>query len=129
MPPPRYANQIPAPRTPTQSKLVLDDNPRASPTNPFQATLNTNWGPFPSPATGTTAIPQAKTQNGTNDPFVNWDRRNPYPKTTEGKAAYEAAMQAWWERNGFNARPTATDLIPLMPGTVPAGTRDCYACG
>ena len=70
----------------------------------------------------------AKMRNGTSDPFVNWDRRNPYPKTTEGKAVYEAAMQVWWDRNGFNTRATAADLIPLTPGTVPAGTRDCYAC-
>ena len=38
-------------------------------------------------------------------------------------------MQAWWDRNGFNARATTADLIPLTPGTVPVGTRDCYACG
>ena len=80
------------------------------------------------PTTRTNATPPAKTQNRTNNPFANWDRRNPYPKTTEGKAAYEAVIQAWWDRNGFNTRATAADLIPLTPGTVPAGTRDCYAC-
>src|SRR6266481_5258197 len=56
------------------------------------------------------------------------DRRNPYPRTTEGKAAYETAIQAWWNRNGFNARATAADLIPLTPGTARTGTRDCYSC-
>ena len=60
--------------------------------------------------------------------FANWDRRNPYPKTAEGKVAYKAAMQAWWERNGFNGRSTTEDLILLMPGTTQAGMRDCYAC-
>ena len=68
-------------------------------------------------------------RNGTNDPFANWDRCNPYPKTTEGKVAYEATIQAWWDRNGFNARATAADLISLTPGMVPVGTRDFYACG
>ena len=46
----------------------------------------------------------------------------------EGKVAYEVIMQVWWERNSFNARPTATDLILLTPGMVPVGTRDCYTC-
>ena len=64
-----------------------------------------------------------------NDRFANWDRRQPYPKMTEGKAAYEAALQAWWDRNGFNGRATAADLLPLMPGTLPVGSRECYACG
>ena len=43
-PPPRYANQTPAPCTPTQNTPALNDNPHASPTNPFQATLNMNQG-------------------------------------------------------------------------------------
>ena len=63
-----------------------------------------------------------------NDQFANWDRRQPYPKMTEGKAAYEAALQEWWDRNGFNGRATATNLLPLMPGTLPVGSRECYAC-
>ena len=63
------------------------------------------------------------------DQFTDWDRHNPYPKTTEGKATYETAMQAWWERNGFNGRASATDLIPLTPGTSPVDTRECFACG
>ena len=120
---------MPGPHTPTQNKLMPDDSHQASPTNPFQPTPSTNRGPFPSPTIGTNATPPAKMRNGTSSPFANWDRRNPYPKTTEGKVAYEATMQAWWDRNGFNARATTADLIPLTPGTVPVGTRDCYACG
>ena len=65
----------------------------------------------------------------TNDQFANWDRRQPYPKTAEGKVAYEAALQAWWDRNRFNGRLTAANLLSLMPGTLPAGSRECYACG
>ncbi len=38
-------------------------------------------------------------------------------------------MQAWWDRNSFNGRATAADLIPLTPGTARMGTRDCYSCG
>ena len=119
-PPPRYANQTPGPHTPMQNKPMPDNNHQASPTSPFQPTPSMNRGPFPSPTIGMNATPPAKTRNGTNDPFMNWDRHNPYPKTMEGKVAYEAVIQAWWDRNGFNARVTAADLIPLTPGTVPA---------
>ena len=35
----------------------------------------------------------------------------------------------WWDRNGFNGMATAADLLPLMPGTLPVGSRECYACG
>ena len=127
--PPRYANQAPGLCTPMQNKLMPDDNHQASPMNPFRSTPSTNRGLFPSPTIGTNMTPPAKTWNRTNDPFANWDRHNPYPKTTEGKAVYEATIQVWWDRNGFNARATTADLIPLTPGTVPVGTRDCYACG
>ena len=128
-PPPRYANPTPTPRTQTQNKPLLGSNPQNSPTNPFQTTPATNRGPFASPATGTNTTPLGMAREPASGPFANWDRRNPYPKTTEGKAAYEAAMHAWWERNGFNGRPTAADLIPLTPGTAQPGTKDCYACG
>ena len=39
------------------------------------------------------------------------------------------ALQAWWDRNRFNGRAMAADLLHLMPGTLPAGSRECYACG
>ena len=97
--------------------------------NTPQATLGTNRNPFVSPATGTNAIPVQTATSQSNDRFANWDRRQPYPKTTEGKVAYETALQAWWDRNGFNGRATAADLLPLMPGTLPVGSRECYACG
>ena len=67
--------------------------------------------------------------NRVNNQFSNWDMHQPYPKTAEGKAAYESALQAWWNRNGFNARATEADLLPLTPGTLPAGSRECFACG
>ena len=51
-----------------------------------------------------------------------------YVKTAEGKAAYETAMQAWWERNRFNARASIADLIPLTPGTAQVNMSECFAC-
>src|SRR6266481_8114558 len=115
--PPKYLSPQPTPHTPSQNRLPFEGNPRGSPTNPFQTTLGTNRAPFASPATGTNTTPLAGAKETAGGQFANWDRRNPYPKTAEGKAAYEAAMQAWWERNGFNGRPTTENLIPLMPGT------------
>jgi len=76
-----------------------------------------------------TTTPPGRAKDTAGDLFTSWDWRFPYPKTTEGKAAYEMAMQAWWGRNGFNGTPTNVDLIPLTPGTAQTGTRDCYACG
>jgi len=78
---------------------------------------------------GTNTTPLGKAHEPTRDQFTDWDCQTPYPKTTEGKAAYEVAIQAWWERNGFNSRASAADLIPLTPGTVPVGMNKCYVCG
>jgi len=127
--PPRYLNPVPMPCTPTQNRPPFNGNPQNSLTNLFQATPNTNWAPFGSPTTGAGATPTGRAKEMTGGPFENWDRRAPYPKTTEGKAAYETAMQAWWERNGFNSRATMADLILLSPGTAQTGTWDCYSCG
>ena len=129
MPPPRYPNPPLTPRIPTQNRFPPNGNPQNSPTNPFQTTPNTNRAPFASPTIGTDTTPTGRAKESAGDPFANWDRRSPYPRTTEGKAAYETAIQAWWNRNGFNARATAADLIPLTPGTARTGTRDCYSCG
>src|SRR6266481_5851157 len=122
-PPPRYQPAPPTPRTPTQNRMPFPSNPRS---NPFPMTPDTGRNP---PATGTNTTLPGKTREPTRDQFTDWDRRTPYPKTTEGKAAYEVAIQAWWERNRFNGRASAADLIPLTPGTMPVGTNECYACG
>ena len=132
-PPPQYSaparrNQpVPAtPRTPAPNRQQYVPTPGR---NTLQATLGTNRNPFVSPATGMNTIPVRMVTGQSNDRFANWDRRQPYPKMTEGKAAYEVALQAWWDRNRFNGRATAADLLPLMLGTLPAGSRECYACG
>ena len=126
---PKYQPVPTMPRTPTPNKQQYAVMPgRSTPSAP-QATLGTNRNLFIPLATGTNAIPIRVATGQTNDQFANWDRRQPYPKTAEGKAAYEAALQAWWDRNRFNGRPTAADLLPLMLGTLPAGSRECYACG
>src|SRR6266481_7596581 len=89
---------------------------------------NTGRIPFVSPATSMTATPSGRTHKAAHDQFADWDRCIPYPKSAEGKATYEAAIQAWWGRNRFNGKATPVDLIPLTPGTAQAGTRECYAC-
>jgi hypothetical protein len=128
-PAPKYQQMPPTPRTPTQNRPMYETTPQKSPANPFQTTPVTNHNILPSPATGTNATPIGTNPHRNNDPSNNWDRRQPYPRTAEGKAAYEKALQAWWNRNGFNARATATDLLPLSPGTAPLGSRECFNCG
>ena len=105
-PPPQYSAPAPRiqpvpvmPRTPALNRqqyvLMLGRNTPNAP----QATPGTNRNPFVSPVTGTNAIPIQMAAGQSNDRFGNWDRRQPYPKTTEGKVAYETALQVWWDRN------------------------------
>src|SRR6266481_5875911 len=121
--------KIPKPSNDTTHPKQPYNNTHTGLTNPLQRTPDTNRNLRMSPVTGTEAMPMGRMQGTACNQFMDWDRQNPYPKTTEGKVAYEAAIQAWWERNGFNGRANVTDLIPLMPGTLPVGTNECYACG
>ena len=99
-------------RTPAQNKQQYAAMPGRSMPSAPQATLGTNRNLFISPATGTNAIPIWMVTGQTNDRFANWERWQPYPKTVEGKVAYEAALQAWWDRNRFNGRLTAGQPTP-----------------
>src|SRR6266481_3284752 len=94
-PPPKYQNPPPTPWTPTQNKMPLNSHPRSSLNNPFQTTPNTSRAPFASPVVAMNNTPVGRAHESACDPLTNWDQCIPYPKTTEGKAAYEAAMQAW----------------------------------
>ena len=103
-PTPKHQPAPMTPRTPVQNRQQYAATPGRSMLSAPQATLGTNRNLFISLAMGTNAIPIWTATGQTNDRFANWDRRQPYPKTAEGKVAYEAALQAWWDRNGFNGR-------------------------
>ena len=78
--------------------------------NALQVTPGTNRNTFVSPVTRTNAIPIQMAVGQSNNQSTNWDRHQPYPKMMEGKAAYEVALQAWWDRNGFNGRVMAANF-------------------
>ncbi len=103
MPPSRYQTQPAMPWTPIHNKPPMESQPQNSPSNLFQPTPQASRNLFRMPAMGTNAMPIGRARETSTDQFSDWDQHNPYPRTTEGKAAYKAAMQAWWERNGFNA--------------------------
>lgn len=53
-----------------------------------------------------------------------------YPDTPKGKAAYQRAFQEWTRQHGEHTLCTfITPRLPLFPGTLPLGFRECYTCG
>src|SRR6266481_476276 len=114
MAPPRYQSPPTTPRTPNRQPY---NNTCTGLANPLQRTPDTNCNLRMSPATGTEAMPMGRMQGTARNQFTDWDCWNPYPKTTEGKVAYEAAMQAWWERKRLKGKEKRTNSIPLLPAT------------
>src|SRR6266481_6294509 len=133
--PPQYSAPVPkyllaqvTPKTPAQNRQPQTMATARNPLTMPQTTPGMGRNPFISPATGTNTIPIGTGTGQTNDPFANWDQSQPYPETVEGKTAYKMALQAWWNRNGFNGTPTAADMLQLMSGTPLAGSQECYKC-
>ena len=80
-------------------------------------------------------MPQTPTPNRTYPTSVDLARQaiaasSTFPDTPEGRANYQAALQAW-EAIHPPAREAdfTTPPYPLTPGTAPLGSRECYTCG
>jgi hypothetical protein len=51
-----------------------------------------------------------------------------YAADNAGIQCYTADLAAWNSQNGNNPSPDHT-TYPLSPGTVPAGSKECFRCG
>ncbi|KAI6016336.1 hypothetical protein PISMIDRAFT_29233 [Pisolithus microcarpus 441] len=51
------------------------------------------------------------------------------PNTEAGRCQYKADIEVWHKTHGYNAPPSLERPYPLKPGTVAAGTGECFMCG
>jgi hypothetical protein len=114
-----------------------------SPANPFVATLtqdNTPATRFVARLLQTPSSPSAGRSNRNSlggDPIrdlalARWAAANPrtYPASAAGVQQYQADVAAWETcYSGPNAPAPDYATYPLTPGTMPAGSKECWTCG
>ena len=52
-----------------------------------------------------------------------------HPATPEGLAAYKQQLLHWVRTHGLQTRVSEATPVPLTPGTVIAGSNECFTCG
>ncbi|KAF9231407.1 hypothetical protein BU15DRAFT_68359 [Melanogaster broomeanus] len=52
-----------------------------------------------------------------------------HPTTEAGRQAYNKQVTDWLAQHGTETVPNTTRPFPLMPGTSPLGSRECFGCG
>lgn len=53
----------------------------------------------------------------------------PFPNTQAGIADYKAAVNGWYAKYGSGGTSSLSRPFPLSPGTVAAGSNECFNCG
>jgi hypothetical protein len=53
----------------------------------------------------------------------------PFPDTPDGQHAYAAAVTTFYTTFGLDAKSSVSRPHPLSPGTLPAGSGECWRCG
>ena len=120
-----------SPTTPTKQRF---NQPITTPSGSFLSS-NTTLHPNSIFSNLKTPMPQTPTPNRTYPTSVDLARQaiaasSTFPDTPEGRANYQAALQAW-EAIHPPAREAdfTTPPYPLTLGTAPLGSRECYTCG
>jgi hypothetical protein len=123
-------------RTPSTPMNQRFNQPIVTPSGSFLST-NSTLHPNSIFANQKTATPVPQTPSPNHTQLTNQDlarkaiaASSTFPNTPEGKANYQAALQAW-EAVYPPAREVdfTTAPYPLTPGTAPLGSRECYTCG
>jgi len=52
-----------------------------------------------------------------------------FPATSEGRRQYDEAIRTWDAQYGQDATPTVETRYPLTPGSLSAGSGECWRCG
>ena len=144
----------PVPRQPYQRFVpnpAVEPSPPAPLPTPRQATTTTPTTPIrpqhiPTPYTLPTPHPlpphMARPQLPMPDsPLANvsgnWGKlaqqaimhNHPFPNTENGKREYAAAMVSWYAKYGDGKADWSTEHVPLLPGSSPLGSNECFTCG